>query len=63
MGLRLTGMSAWSGGLSAEFYAVALDGRLNEDGDKDEVFANVWLFLPWPASSRSFRTTTISAYF
>jgi hypothetical protein len=65
MGLPLTGMWAWSGGLSAEFHAVALDGKLNEDGggDKDEVFANVWLFLPWPATSRSFRTTTISAYF
>ena len=63
MGLRLTGTWASSGGLSAEFHAVALDGRLNEDGDKDEVFAGVWLFLPWPASSRSFRTTTISAFF
>jgi hypothetical protein len=66
MGLRLTGMWAWSGGLSAEFYTVALKGMLNEDsggGEQDEVFAKVWLFLPWPASSRSFRTTTINARF
>jgi len=64
-GLRLTGMWAWSGGLSAEFNAVALSGMLDEDGggEQDEVFAEVWLFLPWPASSRSFRTTTINAYF
>ena len=64
MYLPLTGTWAWSGGLSAEFWAVA-NGRLNEDGggDKDEIFAEVSLFLPWPATSRSFRTSTITAFF
>ena len=25
-----------------------------------EVFAIVWVYLPWPASSRSFRTITVT---
>ena len=64
MYLGYAGISAWPGGLSAEFHATAFSEQLDEDGgESDEIFAEVWLFLPWPATSRSFRTNTVNYRF
>jgi hypothetical protein len=64
----VTGVSAWEGGLSADFHSVATFQQLNEDngyfdGYVDELYGRISLYDGRWNRTRTFYTSTISGYY
>jgi hypothetical protein len=63
-GVTLSWVSAWEGGLSAEFDRSIWGGYLDEDPEgEDEVYAKVSLFDPRSGSTRNFTSPEVDAFF
>jgi hypothetical protein len=60
--IPMTWISAWSGGLSAEFDVFVDRSVLDEDDGQDEVYAAVTFALPGPGLS-TYRTNEVQGYF
>jgi hypothetical protein len=63
-GVTLSWVSAWEGGLSAEFDRSISGGVLDEDPEgEDEVYALVSLYVPSSGNTRTFRSDEVEAFF
>jgi hypothetical protein len=63
-GVTRSWVSAWEGGLSAEFDRSMSGGVLDEDPEgEDEVYALVSLYVPSSGNTRTFRSEEVEAYF
>jgi len=64
IGVTRSWVSAWDGGLSAEFDRSVNGSVLDEDPEgEDEVFARVSLYVPVSGNTRTFRSDEVSASF
>lgn len=63
-GVTRTSMSAWEGGLSANFDRSICGGVLDEDPEgEDEVYALASLYDPRSGRTRTFRSEEVEAFF
>jgi hypothetical protein len=63
-GVTLSWVSAWEGGLSAEFNRYIWEGDLDEDPEGvDEVYAKVELYIPSSGVTRTFRSPEVETTF